>query len=257
MQGKIWFESEINIGTTFFVEIPYIESNAQIEQETEWDLRTMKFAKSNIILVAEDNAMNQEMIRDLFKELGLNLFFADNGIEAIEQTIKLKPNLLLMDMHMPEMGGLEATQKIREYPEFKELPIIALSADAFASAKKEALENGLNYYLTKPLNFNELLPILAKTLILDNVEFIEEKTAKKHEISQEEIKLIKKHFVELSKINSLEFDRIIKKTEEIKTICKCKTNKYYPILNKIEDAVFAGDIDLVEILINEVLNEEK
>ncbi len=108
--------------------------------------------------------MNQEMVRALFYELGLDVEIASDGKLGVKMAMELKPDLILMDMHIPEMDGLEATRQIRDLPRGKEIPIVALSADAFSRQQNEALKTGVSAYLAKPLDVNKLLPILEKHL---------------------------------------------------------------------------------------------
>ena len=87
---------------------------------------------------------------------------------AIEKTLELKPDLVLMDMHMPLMDGMEATRQLRLSPDCAYLPIIALSADAFTEQQQTAYEAGITDYLIKPLDFDKLLPVLVKYLRQDD-----------------------------------------------------------------------------------------
>ena len=111
------------------------------------------------ILVAEDNDSNYLLLSCMLRKK-YELARAINGIEAIEKYRELKPNLILMDIRMPEMDGLEATVSIRK--EDTNIPIIALTAHAFDEDRKKAIEAGCNEFLTKPVNLKLLNEVLAK-----------------------------------------------------------------------------------------------
>ncbi|MEG0500055.1 MAG: response regulator [Rikenellaceae bacterium] len=106
-----------------------------------------------LILVAEDNDSNYLLVSIMLKK-EYTIIRAINGIEAIKLFEEQHPRLILMDMKMPKMDGLEATAKIREQD--KKLPIIALTAFAFDSDKEKAMKAGCNGFLTKPVNAEEL-----------------------------------------------------------------------------------------------------
>ena len=101
---------------------------------------------------------------DLFEEIGVKYELAENGEQGIQKVMEIHPDLILMDMHMPGMNGLEATRQIRSQSEFKELPIIALSADAFTEQQQEALSAGVTDYLTKPVDLELLVSKLNQYL---------------------------------------------------------------------------------------------
>lgn len=106
-----------------------------------------------LILIAEDNDSNFLLVSIMLKK-DYTIVRASNGIEAIKLFEEKHPRLILMDMKMPKMDGLEATCKIREQD--KKLPIIALTAFAFDSDKEQAMKAGCNGFLTKPVNAEEL-----------------------------------------------------------------------------------------------------
>lgn len=156
-------------GATFSLNIPAIETALPEQESDPATLPVLAFHQENVVLAVEDNLMNQEMLSALFEELHLPLHLAENGKEGLEKTLQLHtegrpPDLILMDLHMPEMDGLEATRQIRQHAEYTDIPIVAFSADAFTDQQKEALALGVNDYLTKPINMDKLLPILQKYL---------------------------------------------------------------------------------------------
>ena len=155
LKGKIWVESEEGKGSVFFVKIPLVVAKSDEHYKREILLTNCKFSTDNIVLAVEDMEMNQQMLKVLFDELHLDIHFANNGEEGIEKIKDLKPDLVLMDIHMPVMDGIEATRRIRQIPEFKYLPIIALSADAFIEQQNKAFKAGLSKYITKPIDFNK------------------------------------------------------------------------------------------------------
>ena len=115
--------------------------------------------------MVEDNAMNQLVAKALIKKLGLSLHMANNGREAIVKTQELRPDLIFMDIHMPEMAGLEATRQLRQMEDFAHLPIIALSADAFEEQQAEARKAGMSDYATKPIEVDKLVQLLNHYLV--------------------------------------------------------------------------------------------
>ncbi len=116
-------------------------------------------SKSKTILVAEDNESNFLLVFTVLKK-DYSIIRAHNGVEAIDKFKSECPDIILMDIKMPEMDGLTATRKIREYD--TRIPIIALSAFAFETDKQEAISAGCNDYITKPVDFNLLRATLKR-----------------------------------------------------------------------------------------------
>ena len=162
--GRFEFQSEVGHGSIFKAILPMVASDTKLRIDSAVDLRKYNFSSDNKILVAEDNPMNQFMMKMLFDELKLDVEWAINGEEAVLKARKLMPDLILMDMHMPIKDGLQATQEIRADHRFDDVPIVAVSADVFKEKQELALEMGVDQYVTKPINFHKLMPILAKYL---------------------------------------------------------------------------------------------
>lgn len=116
------------------------------------------------ILIAEDEPINQMVVSELLADVGLHVDLADNGAEALSSTSKGGYALILMDMQMPIMNGIEATRRIRALPVGGDTPIIALSANAFAEDQAECLEAGMNDFLSKPVDPNVLFAMILKWL---------------------------------------------------------------------------------------------
>jgi signal transduction histidine kinase/CheY-like chemotaxis protein len=108
------------------------------------------------VLLVEDNAVNAELSRTLLEDLELQVHHAENGQEALEMARQNHYRLILMDCQMPVMDGYEATENIRKIPELQQLPIIALTANAMVGDREKCLSVGMNDYLSKPLDFDEL-----------------------------------------------------------------------------------------------------
>lgn len=114
------------------------------------------------ILVAEDNLENQEIIRRRLERAGHSVTIAVNGLEAVEFAKRDRPDLILMDISMPIMSGIEATQVIRRSPEVKLIPIIALTAHAMEGDAEKCLAVGCDAFSTKPVRFSSLLDLIDK-----------------------------------------------------------------------------------------------
>ncbi|MBB1488261.1 response regulator [Oceanospirillum sediminis] len=108
------------------------------------------------ILLVEDNSVNQMVAGRFLKKMGLEYDIAENGLKALAQLELSQYDLILMDLQMPEMDGITATTKIRQYTAFKDLPIIAMTANAMQGDKEQCLQAGMNDYISKPVSYSEL-----------------------------------------------------------------------------------------------------
>ncbi len=169
--GRIALESQLEQGSRFSIWLPLKITNLPITDERP---ETYLFSKDNVILVIEDNPMNQLMVSAMFEGLGLAIKIANDGLEGVQEALNLKKagrlDLILMDMHMPKMDGMAAAQKIWQHMECRDIPIVALSADAFKEQQESALKIGISDYLTKPIDQDKLLPLLAKYLRQENAK---------------------------------------------------------------------------------------
>ena len=119
------------------------------------------------LLLAEDNELNWEIANELLSSVGFVIDWAENGKLCVEKFAAAQPgyyDAILMDLRMPEMNGFEATQNIRtmEREDAKQIPIIAMTADAFSDDVKACLDCGMNGHVAKPLNMPELLRLLQR-----------------------------------------------------------------------------------------------
>jgi two-component system, sensor histidine kinase and response regulator len=129
----------------------------------------MTFDKNNIstgnkILVAEDNEVNLSMLLDMLSILKHKVIVAKNGQEAIDLSLAEKPELIIMDIGMPVMDGLEATRRLREIEGFSSIPILALTANAREEDKEKCLAAGFNEHLSKPIETKELFEAVNRYL---------------------------------------------------------------------------------------------
>lgn len=108
------------------------------------------------ILLVEDNEMNRDMLSRRLTRYGFNIIYAMNGEESIEASRTHRPDIILMDMSLPIMDGWEATSRIKNDAELKNIPIIGLSAHAMANEREKAISAGCDDYETKPVDFESL-----------------------------------------------------------------------------------------------------
>jgi two-component system cell cycle response regulator DivK len=116
------------------------------------------------ILHIEDNASNRKIVRDLLSRASYRLIEAVDGELGVTVAIQQLPDLILMDLQMPKMSGLEATRKLRADPKTANIPIIAVTSFALSGDDQKALEAGANAYLAKPYSPRELLGLIRKYL---------------------------------------------------------------------------------------------
>lgn len=116
------------------------------------------------VLIAEDNATNRELLRELLEARGHTVFEACNGQEALDAIQEAQPDILLLDINMPVMDGLTAVRKIRENPRLATLPILAVTANAMMGEREKILNSGFDGYLSKPINGRALAEEIGRLL---------------------------------------------------------------------------------------------
>ncbi|MBF0290005.1 MAG: response regulator [SAR324 cluster bacterium] len=253
--GTISVESIPGQGSIFRVKLPLHEADAYDAPSSNFESKEFCFSKESKILVAEDNFANQSMIKALFRELGLEIELAENGKEAIEKAVRNIPDLILMDINMPEMDGLEATQLIRSIKECQEIPIIAISADAFKEQQNAGLRAGITEYLTKPIQFEKLLPVLGKYLKHETKNISKETELKAPLPNQEWDKVLSELHV-LSQIPHYLFYGVDQQIDKILNLCEGYQSPFPDLLKKIRENSYSRNSEKNKELIEHFLISE-
>jgi len=120
---------------------------------------------SDRILIVEDNPENMRMLEMVLRAKNYTLLKATDGEEALDIAMRERPDLIIMDIQLPKMNGLEVTRKLRETPAFSQTPIIAITAYAMKGDKERVIESGCDAYLSKPINTRELPEMIAEMLL--------------------------------------------------------------------------------------------
>ena len=170
MGGTIEVESQLGCGTKMNVVLPFeLASEKQILEEKQKEKE--KISDSILgkrVLLAEDNELNAEIAMTVLKENGLKAERAANGKQCMEMLKKMPEDyydMILMDIQMPEMDGYEATKRIRNLDDARaDIPIVAMTANAFEEDRQKALESGMNAHVSKPVDMNMLFKVMVQIL---------------------------------------------------------------------------------------------
>ena len=166
MGGVIGYESQEGHGSTFCFNLP-LKVNLEARAGATGDRKASVFSRfagsSTSVLVVDDNIVNQKVAVRMLQKLGLATAVACNGREAVDMYSDGRHDVILMDCQMPEMDGYESARTIRRTERAEtRVPIIAMTADAFATCRERCLEAGMDDYLSKPVRFEDLAEVLGK-----------------------------------------------------------------------------------------------
>ncbi|WP_285656129.1 ATP-binding protein [Allomuricauda sp. NBRC 101325] len=227
--GQLTVESKEGVGTCFTVRIPFELAAPMQSNFPETILANYRVPEHSKILVVEDNPMNQEMIRALFSELGSEILLASNGKESVVMTERFVPDIIFMDIHMPEMDGFETLKLIRKSNPL--IPVIGLSADAFKEHQDAALMAGFSAYLTKPIQIAKIVALLKE--FLPNID---EKLLKSSPELDEAQLNHKFHALEaIRKLPIFETEKLVEVAATLGEVLPPES------MSRLEDAIYTGD----------------
>lgn len=160
MHGTIEISSQVNQGTTTRMKFHFeIAKESELEKNQETNIIDLK---GKHILLAEDNDLNAEIAMTLLSDYGLIVDHVSDGIACVKQVKEKEYDVVLMDIQMPNMDGYQATQKIRE---FSDIPIVAMTANAFEEDKQKALSIGMNGHIAKPIDMDKVIKTLSNVFV--------------------------------------------------------------------------------------------
>ncbi len=176
MGGHIHVKSKQNEGSIFSIRIPNIsivDSETGLPKEVQFDTNRIEFYPSKILLV-DDREIDRQVIKGLLMPYGFEMYEAENGIQAVEMATKIHPDLIIMDIKMPIMGGHEAMQILKSDVHIKHIPVIALTATSDIQNIKTNID-GFSFSISKPVYLNELLIVLSWHLKHKKIKSIQRK----------------------------------------------------------------------------------
>jgi len=249
MGGSISVRSAPGDGSTFAFDVPFRIPVEHVDLPALTDARSRPRSadvlRGRRILLAEDNPINQQLALEFLQRAAATVDIAATGRAAIEQIANQAYDAILMDIHMPELDGLEATRAIRAAGH--QLPIVAVSADALAERRSTALAAGCNDYVTKPIDFDELLSTLHRLLNPPGVEPLQRRRA-----SDADVNAIDMAALVAQRVPGINVGEAIRNhNDNVKLMLKLMGDfgKYYgDAAARMRDAVKQGDNDTAERL---------
>jgi CheY-like chemotaxis protein len=151
MGGHIGVESTVGQGTTFTFTVPLEPGEAAVPPPSRLPEKVSPSPLPMRVLVAEDNATNQLIVRRMLEQLGHSVHLVDDGLQAVEAAAREAFDVVLMDLQMPGIDGLEAARRIRALPSARRIPIVALTAHGMATDRAHTAAAGMDGYVTKPV----------------------------------------------------------------------------------------------------------
>jgi signal transduction histidine kinase/CheY-like chemotaxis protein len=166
MGGEIHLDSRVGEGSTFWFDIDVEVADAEPATTLAETIVTGYEGPRRTVLVVDDIAENRAVIVDMLGQIGFDVIEATGGRDGLEKAQSLRPQLILMDNYMPEIDGPEATRRLRRLADFQDVPIIAISASASSHDEEKSLAAGANAFLPKPIDYDQLLTLIATLLEL-------------------------------------------------------------------------------------------
>lgn len=235
MGGKLWVESEEGKGSKFHFIIKF-KIGQYIEEKTKAFVQVTRAMEPLNILLAEDDYVNQKVISRMLTEKGHSVEIANSGLEALVMYKKRKYDVILMDIQMPDMDGIETTKRIREIEveeDSKHTPIVALTAYALKGDRERFLAKGMDEYVPKPVQMDELFYIIVKVTELFNRD---------DDYSCASVRLSDNGEVEF-------FD----KSEQMPIIIEAETiNELTDVVYKLHHALLNNEVQTLEMLANRI-----
>lgn len=238
LDGSVSVQSQEGAGSVFTVRLPLQLAQQTSRHDESFNWRLYRFASDAKLLLVEDNAMNREMLLAVLEEVGLTATEAENGQIGVELAKKMRPDVILMDLHMPVMDGLTATRILKADPDTAGIPVIGLSADAFLEREKEAREAGIGEFLTKPVDLAKLIPILAGYLTHQRGEGVNHFVSARPSMPLEVLQQVRQGLAEIATLPIYESGKIVALCAFLESACNPYDSPFAPILSRIRDAVF-------------------
>ncbi len=239
MNGEITVKSTVGEGSTFEITLRDVEISADSLSPTgegPFDICNITFENTKV-LVVDDVGSNRKLFRELLAEVDVEALTAENGLEALHIAGEFHPQLILMDIRMPVMDGIEAAKKLKANPETRNIPIIGLSALLPEQDESAATKNaGFDGYLCKPVNMNALYTLLSKYLKYTNRSKIGEKTA-----------------AHPGKIENITAETM----EKLPQLTKILQDELVPTLEGLTGVLKVGDVEKFEARIAQLGNDFK
>lgn len=256
MGGTLSVISRLGHGSTFILRLPLKEVPGVEKIAVTVDWHTLRFPPNVKILLVEDNPMNRDMLQAVLADVGLSAKIAENGQQGVEKTLEWRPDLILMDLHMPVMDGLTAVRKIRAQSDLARIPIIGLSADAFVEREKQAMEAGFDHFLTKPVDLDRLMPLIGRYLGLPIVgqqgagEAQQKETPLPEEIRLRLIAGLK----EIAFLPPFESGRIVSLCDALSNLCLPYATPHAEVFHRIRNAVYSRNSQALPDIIQAALD---
>ncbi|BAQ65453.1 GAF domain-containing hybrid sensor histidine kinase/response regulator [Geminocystis sp. NIES-3709] len=253
MGGNLKVKSKINKGSSFYFQLPInvIQNNQSQNNFVTSSIINLKLPNISIkILIVEDIEANRQLLSDLLISIGFQVYIAKNGQEGFDLWQKYSPELILMDLQMPILNGIETTKKIRSYNELLQPIIIAISASAFEKDIQEAIASGCNDFISKPFRENILLEKISYHLKL---EYITSKLNKNEEIEEHKLSLDSLKIMPLHWIKQLNETSKRLNPEELLKLIEIIPPSNDPLIKTLNRMVKDYDFDEIIIVTEKLL----
>lgn len=258
MNGSISVSSVLGEGSRFCILIKDVEipqKNNSTSESRDFQPLSIMFDKASVLII-DDTEQVRDYIKEALSMLNLVVFAAEDGRSGLEMLDSVKPDLVLLDLKMPDISGVEVCKIIKQIPQLKNIPIIAFTASVDEGDLLKLTDKGFAGVLTKPIKLNDLTGMLSKflyfTSILNPDDEVHEYEALSYVLSNECIKEIR------SKWPNIESSDLIIKMKDVVTIISIlKEHKYNKLVRLLSELKSRYDIEEIEKVLRQISKENK